>query len=429
MKKKALFLVYAWPSESQSAAGLRTKNIIKTLLSQNYEVTAGGISKLNSASEDLSSLGVHILTLAANTSDLENFLTKNSFELIFFDRFVLFEQFAWKAKKVSPESLFILDTQDLHCLRISRQLCHQKNIPWEPDWLWPDKLKEEKHPDLCAEIKKIVIREVCCIYQADLTLLISDAEQKILENKGLPPSLLHVMRFHYASSLKKTLPFQERFGFSFIGNFRHAPNEAAALRLFSLWPQIRRHLPEAKIFLYGAFISKKITQLHNPQTGFFVEGFCENAISALEKTRVLLAPLEFGAGIKGKLFDAFCSATPVMTTPIGAEGMHEGMAFPGEISELTSKEMDQDIWIQKAIALHQNPILWEEKSLQAKELLSALYDEGKLQKDFLDRLDQINAEKKSRSLFSAILWENQFQSTKYLSRWIELKNKAPSVID
>jgi len=84
--------------------------------------------------------------------------------------------------------------------------------------------------------------------------------------------------------------------------------------------------------VYGAYPPPKATQLHNPKQKFYVLGWVESAEHVMKNARICLAPLRFGAGLKGKLLDAMQFGTPSITTEIGAEGMHDKLAWNGIIT-------------------------------------------------------------------------------------------------
>ncbi len=94
-----------------------------------------------------------------------------------------------------------------------------------------------------------------------------------------------------------------------------------------IWPELRKRLPDAKLLIYGAYPSQKVLQLHNPKEHFYIKGRAEIAEEVLEKAKILLAPIRFGAGIKGKLLEAMVYGTPSVTTSIGAEAMRWGFAL------------------------------------------------------------------------------------------------------
>src|SRR5690606_23454373 len=125
--------------------------------------------------------------------------------------------------------------------------------------------------------------------------------------------------------------------------------------LKKLWPTIRKKLPDIELHVYGAYTSEKVRQLESVRQGYRVMGRAEHSIETLSAYRVLLAPIPFGAGQKGKFLDAFQAGTPSVTTPVGAEGMSDDHElWPGYITE------DQTAFCELSVTLYQNRLLWEE---------------------------------------------------------------------
>ena len=138
-------------------------------------------------------------------------------------------------------------------------------------------------------------------------------------------SLLHYLPFmvDLKTCPQKTKGFAERNHFMTIGNFRHAPNWDVVLHLQKIWPLIKKQIPEAELHIYGSYPPPKATALNNTKTGFLIKGWAKNAFTVMENARLCLAPIRFGAGIKGKLLDAMIMQTPSITTSVGSEGMHQ----------------------------------------------------------------------------------------------------------
>ena len=120
-----------------------------------------------------------------------------------------------------------------------------------------------------------------------------------------------------------------------------------------IWPIIRKKIPDAELHIYGSYPPKKATQLNNSKSGFLIKGWAEDAFDMLANARVCLAPLRFGAGIKGKLIDSMQVGTPNVTTDIGAEGMAGSFSWPGIIAN------DVNSIATAAIELYQNEKLWQ----------------------------------------------------------------------
>ena len=113
-----------------------------------------------------------------------------------------------------------------------------------------------------------------------------------------------------------------------------------------LWPLLKKELPNAALHVYGAYCPQKAVELNNVKDGFIVKGRAEDAHAVVLAARVVLAPLRFGAGIKGKLIDAMQCGTPSVTTSIGAEGMHANLNWNGFIED------DSSSFVKSAIKLY-----------------------------------------------------------------------------
>src|SRR5699024_1610660 len=121
-------------------------------------------------------------------------------------------------------------------------------------------------------------------------------------------NLLHYLPFMLDSVDENIIQhwplFEDRNHFVTIGNFRHPPNWDAVLYLKNeIWPNIRRKLPKAELHVYGAYPSEKVNALHQPAEGFKIMGRAQSAEAVVRKAKVSLAPLRFGAGLKGKLVE------------------------------------------------------------------------------------------------------------------------------
>ena len=237
----------------------------------------------------------------------------------------------------------------------------------------------------------------------------------------VPESLLYYLPFleeRLAGSFK---PFEQRAHFISIGNFLHAPNWDATLELKkNIWPLIRKQLPETQLHVYGAYPSEKVTQLHNEVEGFLVKGRATDAQEVISNARVLLAPLRFGAGLKGKFIDAMQCGTPSVTTSIGVEGMQSGLDWCGMVAD------DKNAFAKAAISLYADKTMWEEAQENGVQILNTNFQKTAFEADLIARLQTTleHLEKHRAANFTGlVLQHHTLQSTKYLSKWIEEKNK------
>ncbi|MDR3606543.1 MAG: glycosyltransferase family 4 protein [Oligoflexia bacterium] len=406
-----LIIGYVWPEPRSSAAGTRTHQLIRAFQkkddqNEKWTLTVASASKENDAFSELSSSGVRCAPIQLNHSGFDAWIAEQKFDFVLFDRFVTEEQFGWRVAEASPGTVRVLDTSDLHFLRRARQKAVLNGTPL--DWAQED-----------------TYREIASIYRSDLTLLVSDFERDLLlEQFKIPAELLMHLPIGYFDLPSATeLPaFQERTGFATIGNFRHPPNADGNRWLKKeIWPRIRAALPGAEMHIYGAYPSRADMDLSDPSQGFFVEGPAKDALEALKKHRVLLAPLRFGAGIKGKIADAWRAGMPVTTTPIGAEGMSQDDLFGGSVA--TTPED----FARKAVFLHESEREWGFARALGSKILGSKLEGVALENAFIERLLKIQGRLKahrSGNFIGGLLAQQAFQGTKYFSKWIEAKTAA-----
>jgi O-antigen biosynthesis protein len=416
MFKKALLIGYVWPEPRSSAAGLRTFNLIEALKAGGIEVHFASASKNFEARHELEvahSVETHKIEL--NDSSFDEWLLDLNPEIVIFDRYVIEEQFGWRVRQTLPQCIRIIDTQDLHFLRRAREKALKQGASLTAIASANIPLMDESS-----------CRELASLYRSDLSLIISDFEMQLLETHfQIPKEKLFLWRFSYPPRKlsSQILPsFEDRNHFCFIGNFRHAPNHDGTFWfLEKIWPGILSQLPQAQAHFYGAYPSKEIMKLNSPEKSFRVFGPAPEAIAMLAQYRINLAPLRYGAGIKGKISDSWAAGTPSLSTPIGAEGMHGALPFGGQIAE-SEKE-----FIQSAVELYQNKEQWQRAQKQGFDTLESLYNAKKNNDALLKRVEALKIDYlaiREADIFSQILWHQQFRSTEFFSRWIEEKNKS-----
>lgn len=107
----------------------------------------------------------------------------------------------------------------------------------------------------------------------------------------------------------------------FLGGFRHPPNEDAVLYFVrEIFPQVKRAIPEVRFLVVGADVPPAIQDLASED--IVIAGYVRDVDPAFDRCRVFVAPLRYGAGLKGKIVHSLACGLPVVTTTIGAEGMH-----------------------------------------------------------------------------------------------------------
>ncbi len=409
MQQEILIIGFVWPEPNSSGAGTRMMQLIEVFQEQNWKITFACAAADSEFMFDVTTIGIEKVTIAINDSSFDSFVKKLNPSIVLFDRFVIEEQFGWRVAENCPNALRMLDTIDLHCLRLARQKAFKDKI-------------EIYQADLFSDTAK---REIASILRCDISLLISEVEMDLLQSYfKIDKSLLYYLPFLVKpidDPTVQTWPtFEERNHFIFIGNFLHEPNwNAVQFLKESIWPLIKKKLPEASMQIYGAYPFQKVLQLHKPSEGFLVLGRAENAETVVQKARVVLAPLRFGAGAKGKLIEAMQCGTPSVTTTVGAESMNGDLPWNGFIADEV-----QEI-ANAAIQLYQDKTIWQQAQKNGIEIVNKRYAKSSFAVPFVKHIKAIQRTLQKHRLnnfMGAILLHHTMASTKYMSRWIEAKN-------
>lgn len=418
-----LAIGYVWPEPSSSAAGGHMMQLLEAFLAVGWQVTFASPATVGEHKADLRTLGIVERAIVLNDSGFDEFVRELAPDVVLFDRFMMEEQFGWRVAKHCPHALRVLETCDLHGLREARQGLLKARLKASPDNDDFNELFATSPAALYTAMASadVSLREIAALYRCDLNLMISDAELQLLVDLfKVPEALLHWCPL-MLDAQPRTLPgFAERQHFLSIGNFRHEPNWDAVLWLKqTLWPLIRQQLPDAELHVYGAYTPPKATALDNPRQGFRVLNRAPDALQVMAQARVNLAPLRFGAGIKGKLADAMLCGTPSVTTPIGAEGMQGALQWPGSV------EQSAMALATAAVALYREPSLWQRAHDAGVRLLAERFERQRHAQALVARIETLRAgltEHRLANFTGAMLQHHQHKSTQYMAQWIEAKN-------
>jgi len=415
LTQRVLIIGSVWVEPNSSAAGSRMLQLIELFLKQNWNVTFAATAERNKNAFNLESLGVKEVSIELNAATFDDFIQQLKPSIVLFDRFTTEEQFGWRVAEYCPTGLRILDTEDLHFLRKVRYQQYKKGEDFTNEAL----LKSEDTK-----------REIASILRCDLSLIISAFEMELLQPVfKIDESLLYYLPFLLDRIDKTCLTewnsFEERNHFLFIGNFLHKPNVDAVLTLKNrIWPSIKSKIPEAEMHVYGAYVTQQIKELHNLKEGFLIKGFAQDSKEVFQNAKVVLAPLNFGAGIKGKLTEAMSFGTPTVTTTIGSEGMHNNLPWNGFVTD------DLNNFSEKAVELYNNKVLWKSSQKKGITIINSIYDKEKLSNPFVDRIRALQQDidsHRTQNFIGSLLQHQTLKATKYMSKWIEAKNQNQSL--
>jgi len=417
-----LLIGKVWPEPSSTAAGRRTQDVLRALLADSVgratllrKLPTGAVPATTTGSTwnvhfataaqrglhslDLEAMGVQTHSVAVNDADFDQWIQSLAPDVVIFDRFMTEEQFGWRVAEQCPDALRVLDTSDLHCLRIAREQMLKTGAPLN--------LRNET-----------ALREIAAIYRSDLTLMISNFEMELLGREfAIPEDLLAYWPF----AINLTEPkynFNIREHFILIGSFLHLPNlDAARWCKQAIWPKIREALPTAELHCYGSYGDRYAAELNAPKDGVHFKGRAEDALDTMSRYRVNLAPIRYGAGLKGKVFDGFQTGTPTVMTPIAAEGIcpNEGWS-----------QAEAEAFASDAVRLYRSRQAWEARQSAERALCLDRFNAATWMPQlqyFMDQAQGIKEKRRQQNFVGQMLRHHSHRSTEFMSRWIEAKNK------
>lgn len=405
---KILIIGKVWPEPDSSAAGRRMKQLIE-LFSQKGELHFACANTFTGNEMDLNAVGVKIYVIELNNDTVNDFFKELNPDIVVFDRFLTEEQYGWRLIEHCPDAVRILNTEDLHFLRKTRQQYVKQNNQFTTDTSVLDFKNDE------------TMRELASIYRSDWTIMISPFEMDLLQNEiQIPADLLTYLPIFTEAKSSTEIPFSDRKNFLFIGNMLHEPNvDAVRMLIENCWPIIHQECKEAELIIAGGYPPQSILQLNNPKKKIRVVGHSKELDELYKTVRVSLIPLRFGAGIKGKIMETLEYGVPFMSTSIGTEGFF----FDEKWNDLTADNWNE--FSQKAVSLYSDITQWNYYQDLGRKHLTNRFSKSGFESRFLDELDELIAtieNKRKKRYYSQLLQHHTLMSTRYLSKWIMEKN-------
>lgn len=333
------------PFPDKDAGSVRMHAILTCLRELGYHVTFWSDTHcpIDKYTQDLQSEGIEVVY---GGIAFEDFIINrtNYYDTSILSRPIVAPRYLPLTRLYSPQTQIIFDTVDLHYIRLSRQA------------------RVENNPDLANQANKWKIIELSLIEQSDAALVVSIFEKKELK-KIIPKQRVEVISLIHELKTKPAQNFAKRKDLMFIGSYNHLPNKDG-LNWFvnTIWPIVRKKQPNLQLNIIGSNIPDDLFK-NDQKSGINVIGFIEDPSKYFESSRVFIAPLRFGAGIKGKILQSIEYGLPVVTTKVGAEGMflkdNESAMIADEPNEIAAKIYD----------IYTHKQLWEKTSKSSQLVL------------------------------------------------------------
>lgn len=322
MTGNVLVIDHQVPMSNRDAGSLRMLGMIRALKALGFQVTflPDNFVATQPYTSDLQRMGVEVLYGPLDVHG-ELMVRGSALTAVILSRPTVSPRWLTIVRELAPSATVIYDTVDLHWVRESRGIAVNGSG--------------------CTSAAKVTALrelELAMVRGSDATLVVTDVERRTLEAEVPSAKIRIVPMLHDVADTAPSIV--GRGGVVFLGSFAHPPNTDGARQLVEvIMPEVWRSLPELHVTIVGADPPPEVLALQEPRVE--VTGWVEDVESMLHRSRLMVAPLRFGAGMKGKVTQSLALGLPVATTAIGAEGLetdvNSGLLVADDPRELAAK--------------------------------------------------------------------------------------------
>jgi len=288
----------------QDSGSLRTLRLLRLLLKLGCKVTFAADNLLADEpyGQQLRDEGIEVLH-APHVKSMGEYLRDHGglYDVVTLCRHYIAIQHVDLLREHHPSTQIWFDTIDLHYLRLRRQ----HDIDQASATL---KMAELAHREECEVISK-----------SDLTIVVSEVEVAELANEAPDAKVAIISNIHEVAHDRRG--FDDRSGVMFVGGFQHPPNiDAVEYYATEIWPLLTELCPDLETYIIGSRMPDSLKRLGESK-GLKMLGFVEDLTPYYESCKLAIAPLRYGAGVKGKVNQALSYGLPVVGSPDAFEGM------------------------------------------------------------------------------------------------------------
>ncbi|WP_296806994.1 glycosyltransferase, partial [Thiocapsa sp.] len=338
VRRRALVVDNYMVTPDRESGSVRMINLFRILQGLGFKVTfaAANLEAPEPYVADLQRIGVEVLYRPYVRRIRDHLASHGTgYDLVILSRADAAAATLDTARTHCTKARIVFDTVDLHFLR-ERRLAQ---------------LQGDRATLRVAERRKA--QELDLMRRADLTFVVSEAERDILAAEA-PDVQVHVVsNIHHVCGSAK--PYDARSGVLFIGAFAHPPNTDAVLFLCrEIMPLLRERVPDIRLSVIGADPPREVLACAGPDIE--IAGHVPDVEPFFAGCRVSVAPLRYGAGVKGKINQSLAHGLPVVATRVAAEGMH---LVDGESVLIAD---DAPAFAEAIARLDRDPVLWQQLS-------------------------------------------------------------------
>ena len=352
-------------SPDQDSGSVRMIGLLLILQELGLQVTfiPANLLRVSPYTERIQELGVECLH-SPFLPGFDTFFTERGkeFDVIVLSRAHVAEEMLPFCRKHAPATPVIFDTVDLHFVRQQREA---------------EIARDDAKRRTAGEMETLELKLGA---ESDAIVVVSPDEKRILEKKLPGQRIAIISNIHETRAAIP--PFESRRDFLFIGGFEHTPNVDAMLWFCAeIMPRISKELPDTTFHIIGSKMPESVSVLASNH--IIIHGYVENVDLFFESCLLSVAPLRYGAGVKGKTNQSMSFGVPVVSTSIGAEGMH----LTHEKNILLADGPRE--FAQQVIRLHRDRKLWTALSRNSLKNVEEHFSRAAAKRNFEELLVEL----------------------------------------
>ena len=336
--RRALVVDYALPTPDRDSGSLRMVNLLAILKDEGFQITFAsmGLEAREPYLSRLQKRGIECLHRPLEDLIVEHLRELGArYDLVILSHVLTAAELMHPTRRWCPTARILYDTVDLHHVRLAREA----------------RIRKDK--GLARIARRVEREELSLAARADATLVVSAVEKTLLERAVPGADVRVVSNIHRTYGSAK--PFEDRRNILFVGGFAHPPNKDAVLFFCrEVLPTVLSRRPEMQLFVVGSDPPADVAALAGAKV--HILGYVPDITPYLTDCRLSIAPLRFGAGVKGKINQSLAHGLPVVATSLAAEGM----CLTDGDSVLIADQ--PQAFAEAVLRLYGNPNLWRRLS-------------------------------------------------------------------
>jgi glycosyltransferase involved in cell wall biosynthesis len=331
-----MIIDHKWPEPDRDGGSIDAVNLTETLIALGYHVVFAalhGSPETLSYRDQLAARGAHCFG-PEDAPSVQAFVERYGDTICLFvlSRHAHGGQYLELIRYNWPHAKIMFNTVDLHFLREEREARLTGNAA------------------VARVARHTREREQFLALKSDVTVVVSPAEKALL-SAAVPGANIAVLPLGRPARTSPVPPFEARHDIGFIGGYAHVPNvDAVRFFLSDVWPLVRAELPDCRFLIAGAGLPEGVVSGEDDRV--IAQGHVAELDAWFDRVRLTVAPLRYGAGLKGKVVSSLAAGVPCVGSSVAIEGI------PVVAGEDTLVADTPEMIAAEIIRLYRDPALW-----------------------------------------------------------------------